>query len=89
MFNQNPVDVSGFIVGTDSSGGAHSADPRLKRMGWGIAVLSPQTLEVLGGMHCNLLDGPQTIPRGELYAFLQLALHYFGEAPVVIDSQYV
>ena len=58
-------------------------------MGWGIAVLSPQTSEVLGGMHGNLPEGPQTIPRGELYAFLQLALHSFGEAPVVIDSQYV
>ena len=89
IFNQIPVDVSGLIVGTDSSGGAHSADPRLRRMGWGIAVLSPQTSEVLGGMHGNLPEGPQTIPRGELYAFLQLALHSLGEAPVVIDSQYV
>ena len=48
IFNQNPVDVFGFIVGTGSSGGAHSADPRLRRMGWGIAVLSPQT-RGLGG----------------------------------------
>ena len=39
----------GAIVGTDGSGGRHSAEPRLRRCGWGVVVLDSERHTVAMG----------------------------------------
>eukprot|EP00959_Pyramimonas_sp_CCMP1952_P013777 291149-Pyramimonas_sp.AAC.1 len=85
-----------LLVGGDASGGEHSADPRLRRIGWAyqvIQVLSDPVLDV------KLLDSrgggipkKQTINRGETTALLRALedLHEL-DTPMtfVTDSGYV
>ena len=75
-----------MCAGTDGSGGTHTADPRLRRVGWSWCLLGPDhqvTLWARGG-----LAGPrQTVPRSEIYALLHLATHTDGDILVYSDCK--
>eukprot|EP00974_Lingulodinium_polyedra_P099677 9655427-Lingulodinium_polyedra.AAC.1 len=54
------------IAASDGSGGHHSSDHRLRRCGWGAAIVHRATLRVLG-QAWGPLEGPrQSVPRAEL-----------------------
>ena len=59
------------VIFTDASGGAFSADPRLRRVGFGIAVVRFDDFHnhsLHFGAFGALPGAEQTVPRGELYA---------------------
>ena len=65
----------GFLdVFGDGSGGKHSADPRLRQCGVGVAVLQTfndgEDPQLLAGIVAGLPGPRQTVPRAELWAFL-------------------
>ncbi len=63
-----PIDVPpGAIIGTDGSGGPHSAQPRFRRCGWGFTVVSSDLSEVAYGAG-PLLGWRQAVPLAELFA---------------------
>jgi ribonuclease HI len=77
----------GAFAGTDGSGGANSRDPRLRQVGWGLAVFTAQGWPILwksGGV-----TGNQTVPRSELWALCRLAEATTGDLKVYIDASYV
>ena len=56
------------IYFSDGSGGVHSKDPRLRRVGWGIVRLD-QDGELREACHGSV-PGKQTVPRAELMALI-------------------
>eukprot|EP00959_Pyramimonas_sp_CCMP1952_P269765 5639814-Pyramimonas_sp.AAC.1 len=76
-----------FLVGTDAGGGRFLNDPRLRRVGWGVAVKDPD-LDAMGTLRGGL-PGKQTVNRGELYAVVQSVQNLSGEITIVTDSAYV
>jgi hypothetical protein len=75
----------GMVAGTDGSGGPNSADPRVRRCGWGFTLLSPE------GTQLAAASGPldywkQTVPLAELAAVTALLLCTVGDLTVVIDN---
>ena len=75
-----------LTLATDGSGGAHSADPRLRRVGWGVvAFLDGEVVGTLFGS----LSGAQTVNRAELRAFLAAAAATTADALLLADSSYV
>ena len=79
-------------IGSDGSGGPHSADSRLRRVGWSWAALNSEQEEfasIAGGV-----DGKvQTVPRSELVAAVHFATHCIIEdgclVEMYIDNAYV
>ena len=74
-----------MVVATDGSGGPHSADPRIRRCGWGFVILGPNGEEKASG------SGPldywkQTVPLAELAAVTAVLLTTVGNLTVVIDN---
>jgi ribonuclease HI len=81
--------MPGMVLGSDGSGGKYSSDPRRRSCTWGVALLDPDTVGLMGGAY-GTLGGPiQTVNRAELYALLWIATWTNGDAPVFIDSMYV
>lgn len=85
-----------LYVGPDGSGGPSGKDPRLCKCGWSIVVgqCHQNQLIVVGAMSGNLTDdGPNTVPRAELHAFVHgLEILSQVEAPTMFlstDSAYV
>ena len=73
--------------GTDASGGSHSSIPSLRRVGIGICSLSPQApFSFQLGVWTALCGDIQTIPRGELYCFVLLAMHAQQDGKYLIYS---
>ena len=63
---------SGTYYG-DASGGIFSSLPVLRRVGVGVARMSTDNLLEIG-VHTRLPGPIQTVPRGELFAVLTLAM---------------
>ena len=76
------------IYFSDGSGGAHSQDPRLRRVGWSIACLK-QDAELKEACHGSV-PGRQTVPRAELTALVVLAenINTAGVYEGRVDAQY-
>jgi hypothetical protein len=83
---QLPVNA---VAATDGSGGPDTRDPRLRRAGWGLAVGSQDCAIPIGWLFGALPGVQQTVPRAELYALVQLALHTDGHVAVAVDATYV
>ena len=59
------------IIFLDGSGGKHSSDSRLRRCGWGVAVMNfddPTNPQLTVGACGGLAGSPQTAPRAEIVA---------------------
>ena len=78
----------GAFMATDASGGDYSADPRLRRVGWGLVAFTSD-LKLLGFRFGTLPPGEQTVPRGELYAAWQAVSCTSGGEELLSDSDYV
>ena len=78
----------GAIGATDGSGGTHSSDPRLRRVGWGAVVFVDYSKAPLGYASGHV-EGAQTVPRSELYGLVWFASHTSGDIEVAIDAKYV
>ena len=79
-------------AGTDGSGGPHATDLRLRRVGWGWAVVNPDGT-LLGGASGGLdPDEEATVPRAELHGllhFLRTVRVASGQLEVAVDNLYV
>jgi ribonuclease HI len=81
-----PMDLpEGAVIGTDGSGGPHSAEPRLRRCGWGFVVLD-HNLETIATGQGPLHYHKQTVPLSELEAVKVAVLSTQGNITVVIDN---
>eukprot|EP00959_Pyramimonas_sp_CCMP1952_P047015 981440-Pyramimonas_sp.AAC.1 len=84
------VKIVGGVFGTDGSGGEHGRDWRLRRCGWSVVHLDPDSLEVRGVL-CGTLPTVgmcvQSSPRAELFALHQLLVYTEGPIHVYIDYQ--
>ena len=82
---------SNILIATDASGGQHTSDPRLRRIGWGAVVVDLSSFEGLVACFGNLPGPIQTVPRGELHAVRKItqALQLSSSVGVVIDCKYV
>ena len=60
-----------WLGGTDGSGGAHSADPQVRRVGWSFVVSDAALLPAAWAR--GALAGEQTVPHSELEALRRLA----------------
>ncbi|CAE8605518.1 unnamed protein product [Polarella glacialis] len=76
------------IAATDGSGGEHSADPRLRRVGWGAVVSTAYAVWPIAWASGGV-QGTQTVPRAELQALVWLAQNTSGTVDVAIDAAYV
>jgi hypothetical protein len=82
-----PVQVEpDMVLATDGSGGPHSADPRVRRCGWGFVALGPEG-EVRFSASGPLDYWKQTVPLAELAAVTAIVLCTVGDLTVVIDNQ--
>ena len=100
-----PADPSWFwegqlVAAGDASGGPHSSDKRLRRVGWAYALFrAPEGLDIdvidrvgVPTIATGALPGTaQTINRGELFAFLRFLIGSRGVAKAlfITDSAYV
>ena len=68
-----PPDADVAFVFTDGSGGSASSDPRLRRCGFGAALIAPcEEFRPVSGL-AGCLEGPvQTVPRAELRAIIEV-----------------
>ena len=82
--HQLPADA---LLAVDASGGHHTADPRLRRVTFGLVVLNSQGA-VLGGL-AGQVPGAQTVNRGELFATVLALELTVGPATVITDSAFV
>jgi ribonuclease HI len=76
------------VLATDGSGGPFSAERRLRRCGWGFAILSAEGTLVAYGWG-PLTSWRQTVPLAELEAATQLARCTLGDLVINIDATYV
>ena len=89
------IDVSGHEVFLDESGGEFTSDGRLKRCGWGLALV--QCIGELGSEHCKFLAGVsgtlpgsfQSTSRACLEAFIFILGHSTGPLVVKPDASYL
>ncbi len=85
------ADVYTDIYG-DGSGGPFSADPRLRRCGWGWCIIEATTNSSWAPVSARFgaLPGQrQTVNRSELYALLDAVLATRGALRYTTDSMYV
>ena len=86
---EEPLELpAGAVLATDGSGGPFSAERRLRRCGWGFAVLSAEGETVAYGWG-PLTSWRQTVPLSELEAATQLARCTVGDLIVNVDATYV
>ncbi len=84
-----PMDLPiGAVLATDGSGGTFSSEPRLRRCGWGFAILDPSG-NLLASGSGPLTSWRQTVPLAELEAATQLALSTKGDLTFHVDATYV
>ena len=75
----------GALAGKDGSGGPFSSEPRMRRCGWGFAVVLPNRGVTASGR--GPLDyWKQTVPLAELAAAQALILCTEGYLTVVVDN---
>ena len=78
-----------YVVGAgDGSGGACSGDPRLRRAGYGVYIPNGDTIKPARACW-GTVDGKQTVPRGELTAFLTFLRHTDGPSCYICDASTV
>ena len=77
----------GSFVAVDASGGAFTADPRLRRISFGMVVVAAD-MEIIGGIG-GQVPGPQTVNRCELFATMVALERTSGDITIVSDSAYV
>ena len=83
------LDASQWIFYLDESGGPFSAEPLLRRAGWGLAAFHKDSDQLLGGIAGTIEGVAQTSNRAALLA-LEFALDRFrGDLEIVPDSKYV
>ena len=83
-----PFDLPpGALVAVDASGGAFTADPRLRRVTFGLVVVNAES-QVLGGIG-GQVPGVQTVNRGELFAATLAFERTTGMLELITDSSYV
>jgi len=93
----NKVDVSGYHVYLDESGGANARDARFARAGWGLALINvqyrpggmPANTSFLGGLAGDTPGDFQTPPRACLEAFLYALRTTVGKLVVKPDASYL
>ena len=80
------------VLYTDASGGNHTKDKRLRRVGWAVAAVSEGERPEFLAAKCGPLPGPkQSVSRGELFAVVE-ALKLADPAKplqIVSDCMYV
>lgn len=87
-------DCSAFTWYVDESGGAHSAEPLLRRCGWGIAALRnglvpTDDLQFAGGFASSLPGDEQSPNRACVDALAWILGASFGDLCIKPDSAYV
>ena len=79
-------------IGSDGSGGPHSSDARLRRVGWSWAALNAAE-EVFASIADGVTGKVQTVPRSELVAAVHFVTHCTIEdgclVELYIDNAYV
>jgi len=93
--SEGKIDVSNHEVFLDESGGEHTSDTRLKRCGWGLALVQ----KVEGGevQRCNFIAGVagtlpglfQSTSRACLEAFIYILANSTGPLVVKPDASYL
>ena len=78
---------SDALLAVDASGGHHTSDPRLRRVTFGLVVLSGDGA-VLGGM-AGQAPGAQTVNRGELFGTVLALELTAGPTTIITDSAFV
>eukprot|EP00959_Pyramimonas_sp_CCMP1952_P087768 1836613-Pyramimonas_sp.AAC.1 len=79
----------GSVIGSDGSGGEHSRDARLRRVGWSFVVCVGK--EVKAAKRCSVAGPRQTVPRAGLLAVIRALQSTTGDAAVVVvvDASYI
>ena len=77
----------GAFAGTDGSGGAYASDPRLRHVGFGVALLA-STGHILD-LARGAVEGQQSVPGAELSALVWLLCHTVGDLVVYVDAEHV
>jgi ribonuclease HI len=86
---EEPLELpAGAALATDGSGGPFTAERRLRRCGWGFAVLNAEG-EIVARGWGPLTSWRQTVPLSELEAATQLARCTLGDLDINIDASYV
>ena len=75
----------GAVIGTDGSGGPHSADPRIRRCGWAFVIMGSDHSTIASGRG-PLLCWRQTVPLAELDAARVALLCTKGPVTLLIDN---
>ena len=66
-----PIDTKGLVFATDASGGSHSPDPRLRRVGVSVVALKKEAQGLTKtGQITAQVPGRQTVFRGELWSWI-------------------
>jgi len=81
--SDRPVTIFG-----DASGGKHGTDPRRRRVGIGLAVIEAcgPRWQLAAGAIATLPGRRQTVPRGEIFAFVLALEHYADHIDYVTDN---
>ena len=84
------LDIEGYILGSDGTGGEFARHARLRRCCFGAAVIH------VGAHHVNTIGtaygtvcGKQTVPRSETQGLLHMLKCTKGNATIVIDNKHV
>eukprot|EP00972_Heterocapsa_arctica_P109975 16194665-Heterocapsa_arctica.AAC.1 len=73
------MEPSNLLFATDASGGEFSSDPRLRRIGWAVVVVIPETSKVVGFIIGNIAGPFNTVNMGELLAIATLVEAFGGK----------
>ena len=97
-----PIDVEGCLMGGDGSGGEHPKDPRIRRCGFGLVVLEPETnasgdreqllgdqssLPLIRMLYYGSAPGTQNSYRAEATVLLHALTYTNGNACLVLDCK--
>ena len=89
-FEAEPIKVEGLLLGGDGSGGEHSKDPRLRRCGFGVAILREDAdAVVVVKLIFGTVPGSQDSYRAEATAILCVLLRTVGSCVMIVDSEAV
>ena len=90
-FQAEPIAVEGLLLAGDGSGGEHSKDPRIRRCGFGVAILedSKDGAVVVVKLIFGTVPGGQDSYRAEATAILCVLLRIVGNCVMIVDSEAV
>ena len=89
-FQAEPINVEGLLLGGDGSGGEHTKDPRIKRCGFGVAILQITEAKFKVIKLCfGTVPGGQDSYRAEATAILFALLRTIGNCVMVVDNEAV